>query len=153
MPDLQNLLRHMFGKSVLVDGTTYTIDAKGIAHKVKAKDAKKMLKGKSWKLAKGAKSTPEPDPEPALLDDDGKPIEDPENTEETGTETDPEQLEETDPETEETGTDTETKPEQSIEELKSMADELGVSYGPNIGAALLLQRIEEATTTDPGSAG
>jgi len=123
MADLLNMFRHMRGGSVRVNGNIYAIDMKGIARKVKAKDAEKMLLGEAWTIVspKSEKS------ESPLLDDDGEPV-----TEEA------EEKEE------------EEEVELDIDELKSMADELGVSYGPNIGRALLLERIEEATNKDPG---
>ena len=132
--DLQNMHKHMKGQSVSVNGNVYAIDMKGIAHKVKAKDAEKLMKGKAWDVVGS-----EPDEtESPFLDDDGKPVTEPEPESEPELEPHPE-LEMT-----------EGEPEMDIKELKAMADELNVSYGPNIGAALLQERIEKATTKDPG---
>jgi hypothetical protein len=129
MADLQNMYKHMRGGSVRVNGNVYAIDKRGIAQKVKAKDAEKMLLGNAWTIA-DPKRVVEPEPESPLLDDNGEPVTD--EDDDAG-----------EPATNE-------EPDLDIDQLKSMADELGVSYGPNIGKALLMERIEEATNKDPG---
>lgn len=48
MVDLLNLLPHMKGKSVLVNGTQYQIDQDGIAHGVAQADADRLLHSKAW---------------------------------------------------------------------------------------------------------
>lgn len=48
MADLVNLLRHMAGKSVLVNGTVYQIDPEGVVTDVADTDAAKLLQNKAW---------------------------------------------------------------------------------------------------------
>lgn len=48
MADLVNLLDHMRGKGVLVNGTIYPIDAEGIAKNVSEEDAAKLLGSDKW---------------------------------------------------------------------------------------------------------
>jgi glucan-binding YG repeat protein len=48
MADLVNLLTHMAGKGVLVNGTVYPIDQEGLAQDVKDEDAAKLLQSKAW---------------------------------------------------------------------------------------------------------
>jgi hypothetical protein len=48
MPDLVNLLDHMKGKGVCVNGTIYQIDAEGIARDVSDNDAQKLLASRNW---------------------------------------------------------------------------------------------------------
>lgn len=48
MADLVNLLKHMAGKSVLVNGTVYAIDEDGVVKDVADADAAKLLQNKAW---------------------------------------------------------------------------------------------------------
>lgn len=128
MTSLKNLLRHMRGQVVRVNGTNYNIDADGIAHDLKSEDAEKLLKGQAWELL-----TPRVDPEPALLSDDGEPVTDPDKEPGEGEPGEP------------VGSPSESM---DLDDLKAMADKLGVAYGTNIGKALLVERIEEAMTSE-----
>lgn len=48
MADLVNLLKHMAGKSVLVNGAVYKIDQDGVVSDVLEADAAKLLQSKAW---------------------------------------------------------------------------------------------------------
>lgn len=48
MADLVNLLRHMAGKGVLVNGTVYQLDDDGVVRDVPEADAAKLLLNKAW---------------------------------------------------------------------------------------------------------
>jgi hypothetical protein len=113
--DFKNLLKHMRGKAAVINGTRYEVGLDGFVHDVKPEDAEKMLVcWKEWEPV-GAL------PPPSVDEDEPEETVDEPNDEPDG-------------------------PDESmdIDVLKEMADELEVSYGPNIGKALLVERIKEA---------
>jgi len=69
---LQNLLPHMAGKAVLVNGTKYQLNAEGVVNVPNETDAAKLLASKSWRAFEDSVEAPtvpqkasEPQPQPA----------------------------------------------------------------------------------------
>jgi hypothetical protein len=126
---LKNTLPHMRGKAVLVNGTIYTIDEYGFADIGDEADSKKLLAGAAWvnpSVATPAKKAA-PRKSGFLIVEDKK-------TGKTDTLVAPEKE------------DTIVKPDENtpLEELKTMADGLGLKYRSTLAKAKLLKRVLNA---------
>jgi len=138
MQKLKNSYRHMAGKAVLVNGTTYDIDENGVAE-VEDADAEKLLKGTAWRPApsRSPVRAPEPTPPPAAAPE--PPPVAPEVEEEPEEEAVEEDVEKEWPE-----------PDASMKlgYLKDMADAYEVMYGNRVTKAELIEKIKAVMFED-----
>ncbi len=139
--DLQCKQKHMAGQSITINGTTYEIDADGVAKGLSDADAKKLRMFDHWEPVAGSKKASAP----AKPKEAAKPKEEPKAKEPEPT-PDPEP-EEPEQEEEEEYED-EPSEDMDIEELRAMADAYEVSYTSRTGAATLVKRIKEAMYED-----
>lgn len=171
--DLQNALPHMRGKSIMVNGTTYVVDAHGVARDVADGDADKLLRrtNGAWRVCierqpvRGGEPTPEPDREDTTVPNvdasavlaaqdqfearkrgeaNPAPSEAAEGAAPTGQTV--EKQEPTAP-TEDAGTEPggpKLDPSMAIEDLRQMADAYQVTYTARTSKETLLKRLQEA---------
>lgn len=150
--DLQNVLPHMRGKGVRVNGTSYALDDQGVAKGVSQEDAAKLLQNRdAWRvyvvrspskgvppkanLAAAAKPPPVVKPSPVEATPPPVPVE---------------EIEGEEAEPEEAGSDDWPDPEETmdIEYLRQIADAYDVQYTPRTGKKRLVTDIMQAMYPD-----
>lgn len=159
--DLQNVLRHMRGKSVVVNGTRYQVDADGVAAGVSGNDASKLLLNQdAWRPYIPPQNkrgvTPKPNlkaeakPKPVTVEPEVKPEVKPEVEPEAEPEPEvkPGPALELDPEVVEPGVIPgegqawpDPKEDMDPDYLRAMADAYGVAYRKNTTTKKLAESI------------
>lgn len=136
--DLRTRLEHMRGKSILINGTRYEIDAAGIISGIKEADAAKLIRNPAWSTTDGTEpKAPKPKDEPTepsmasavIAAEERKLIPDPPPADE-GVSEDETSDEWPDP-----------TEDMDIEYLRQMADAYEVSYSGRTGAKTLVKKI------------
>lgn len=158
--DLQNILERKRYTKVLVNGTVYEIDARGVVRDVKKEDAEKLLKNsKVWRIynekqpvkrAQSEKAPEKPEPPPEDPEVSQEPEEAPAEAPEAPEEASEDSNEEDGEEPEEASGDEYPDPDMRMNKakLQEIADAYEVEYSSSTTKLELVDLINEAMYPD-----